>query len=943
MYGLGVNLSSKKCQKKDVMPTMQVHRLNLYILGDITISYGGEDITVQLGKKLCGLVVYICMKDGAVPRSLLAELFWAKKTAKRSSANLRMALSQLRKLIPDVLEVTRQSVAIRASVDALEFQNALAKIQGSNDIASLQSALDRYTGDFLDGFFLSGMAEFETWQLQERTRFNQLYIQNMSYFIGQCLEKKYYQQGIDNALNLLKYDNLHEMAQYQLISLYVASGNRYEAIKQYEAYHAILEAELGVLPEQYITDFFHDIRQGNIEAHPLLSDDTLAMSHLPANNLTTFIGRATLIATVKKQLSQARLLTLLGTAGVGKTRLAIEIASQVRYLFADGVHFVDLTSIKHADDIPYIIWKTLEIPENSTLSLADAVLEFVKNKHMLLILDNFEHVIQDVLFIDKLLTQAFNLKLLITSREPLQLYGENIHQVVPLLGNEAHQLFVERAKALSPYLPFDQDTEEVHALCESLDYLPLAIELAALQIPNNTLHDILQGIKHRFELLVSGLRNLSPRQQSLQVAIDWSYDALSDTERFVFNRLGIFRGGWSVDAVVYLCEPLNHTVVKTTLDNLLQKSLINYSRYELDTKRYDILETLRHYALDKLTGNDEQDAIYEAHARYYQAFVEEVVKNTDETLHQIDIEYDNIRAVLKWGLQTCNPALVIEIGRYLWNFWLYQGQIQDGLYWMQLALEDEKILSAEQRITGLQTLGNLYLFSNQHRLATQCFQQTLTIAYQTENPNLVRRGLCNMALLLTEQSDYDDALELYTKALGIAESLDNMRNMAMILGDMGEVHLRLKQYDDAQDCLLKAMDYGEKTRHIPTVGKALFNLTIVSLEQGDVLQAKQYLEQCMQLAKLYGAELVFNIALVGYAYLALLDEQILLSAQLIGASQAGFERLKVPTLSLNTYRVPMSNLITQLESGLSLDTLDTALNTGRKMKVNDFNLSALVV
>src|SRR5579859_1398963 len=394
------------------------------------------------------------------------------------------------------------------------------------------------------------------------------------------------------------------------------------------------------------------------------------MLRLPAQP-SALIGRATDVARVREQLRRAdvRLLTLVGAAGTGKTRLAIEVAAQAAQDFVDGTWFVDLSPVRDPDLVPSAIAAMLEVREDRDRPLIETLKQHLTQRCALLLLDNFEQVLPAAPYLADLLRACPELKLLVTSRSALHLQWEHELVVHPLavpdlaalpsaagLAEVASvALLLQRTQRIDPEFRLDDDNmREIAEICVRLDGLPLAIELAAARMRIMPPRALLSRLGRRLVVLDSGTQDQPARQRTLRAALDWSYELLSPAEQALFRRLGVFVGGFAIEAVAEVCDPDNSLGIDLVrgVESLADKSLVRYTRADQDP-RFGLLETIRDYALEQLDAQGEAELLRRRHAAYFLGSAE-VVMGQISSAHQavwlriLELEHDNLRAALAW-------------------------------------------------------------------------------------------------------------------------------------------------------------------------------------------------------------------------------------------------------------------------------------------------------
>ena len=447
---------------------------------------------------------------------------------------------------------------------------------------------------------------------------------------------------------------------------------------------------------------------------PPLRSQSHATNNLPTQ-LTSFVGRERELAEVKAKLEDARLLTLIGPGGTGKTRLSIQLGSQLVSNFKDGVWLVEFAPITDPSLVTQTIASTFEIGEVPNVPLKVLLHEFLREKHLLLILDNCEHLVEaSAQVADELLHVAPNIKVIVSSREALGIAGETVYRVPSLslpnqdegtkeavMGFESAQLFVERASAANPKFELtDENASSVAQICSRLDGIPLALELAASRTTFFSAEQIAKRLDDRFKLLTGGSRTALPRQQTLRALIDWSYDLLSEDERALLRRLSVFAGGWTFEAAETIC---NNVDVFEHLPQLVNKSLVTVKDVN-NEPRYHLLETIRQYARDKLLEHGEGEGTRNRHLAYFLEMTEiaspELLKrdNEAEWIKRLSAEYDNIRAAIEWGLST-DPFAALRIISLLSQFLLVTTFAIEGHRWGTAAL---KQVNAQTNLTDEQ-------------------------------------------------------------------------------------------------------------------------------------------------------------------------------------------------------------------------------------------------
>lgn len=542
--------------------------------------------------------------------------------------------------------------------------------------------------------------------------------------------------------------------------------------------------------------------------------------------LTSFVGREKEILQVKRLLLGDRFVTLTGPGGTGKTRLALHIAAELLELFPDGVWLVELASLSDSTLVPQTVAAGLGIRDSSGRPVITLLTDYLRNKELLLILDNCEHLLSACAQLVTTLLQACpHLCILATSREALDIPGEVPFRVpslsipdarqlppLPLLTQyEAMQLFVERAEIIQPgFALTDSNAPAIAQICQRLDGIPLAIELAVARVKVMPVEQVTARLDNRFRLLTGGSRTALPRHQTLRALIDWSYDLLSEAERTLFRRLSVFAGGWTLEAAEAICagEGLEHYEVMDLLTQLVNKSLVIADSETEAQARYRLLETIRQYARERLLEAGGGEEVRDRHLDYYLKFAERSepeLRGPEQVvwLDRLEKEVDNIRAALEWSLDVDVEAGLRMASALLW-FWHIRSGKSEGIDWLERALSaevkerDDALLSpARAMIRGkaLNAVGSLMIMHGNAERARELSEESLRL-HQELGPS-GRQGAAHALWNLAQGTSYHEDLEqaetLAEKSLAlfrevgdkfwVAQCLDHLGSYALIRGD----------------------------------------------------------------------------------------------------------------------------------------------------------------
>ena len=542
-------------------------------------------------------------------------------------------------------------------------------------------------------------------------------------------------------------------------------------------------------PERVVQLCHPDIRN---EFPPLRTFRSIAVHNLPSQP-TSFVGRDAQIDELRTLLAGNRLVSLTGAGGAGKTRLAMEIATRVAADFEDGVWYVDLAPITHPDVVQVAVARGLGLPDQPGQSTIDSLAGFLRNRRMLLVLDNCEHLLEACAsLVSAVMGSCPEVTLLATSREPIRAAGEVTWSVPSLsLEEEATQLFTDRARQVRPsFRVGDDNVGTVAEICARLDGMPLAIELAAARVRALSVTEILDSLHDRFRLLTGGARTAVRRQQTLRASVDWSHALLTEAERVLFRRLAVFLGGFDLEAAQAVAGgvEVERYQILDQLSLLVEKSLVVAENLGGRT-RYRLLETVRQYALEKLGESGESGDVRSRHRDHYtsMAAVLDAPARGDhyQRIEQAEVEMDNLRNAFGWSLETGDVRHALELASWLQPLWLTRGRLAEGLAWFDAALGDEDPDDADMPAERVRALADKSTLAGWIGMpsAVESAKRALTRARELDDPALVVRALtamcCDAIWNLEEGGPY------FAEATRLARELGDLWRLSQILGRQG--------------------------------------------------------------------------------------------------------------------------------------------------------------
>jgi non-specific serine/threonine protein kinase len=614
---------------------------------------------------------------------------------------------------------------------------------------------------------------------------------------------------------------------------------------------------------------------------------TRASGNLPSD-ISPLIGRKQEAEQLLSLLGRTRLLTLAGPGGVGKTRLALLVASEVREVYPDGVWFVELASLSTPQAIPHSIAGALDIPERADFSILHAVLDHLRRRCALLILDNCEHMRDACVGITESLLRACpRLQVLTTSREPLGIIGETVWRVSPLstpgVGKavspdhlpeyEAVQLFVDRARrVLAEFELTLENTPAVASLCSRLDGLPLAIELAAARVSALSVEEIEARLEHRFGLLVTGIRAGVQRHWSLQHALDWSYDLLSVDERRLFERLAIFEDGWTLEAAETVCCGAGIKIerVSVLLSSLVDQSLITVDRQTPKALRYRFLETIRQYARERFSSSGDYIGIQWSHAQFFAGLAEAGDPNLHMTydgawVQQIEREHENIRAALTWCISTDELDLGLRLARSVVPFWYVRGYMSDAWTWVEpLIMATRDRPPTTLRIDVLTRVGGVLRALAWYSRAQACFSEALNDARALNYLRGESAALDGLGVLASQRGDLETAQSHYQEALALAEGFP--LELSAVLIDEGDLAYAEGGLDIARACFERSAHLQREIHNWQGLAVSLARLAKVGVLQGKYEEAHVFCDESVAIRMELGGRRCASISLFVLAH-----------------------------------------------------------------------------
>lgn len=857
--------------------------LTIRLFGPPQVRVNGEPMPHLKTRKGLWLLALLALRHGReVERAWLAGTLWPENQESQSLTYLRQSLSDLRHALgPEAARVCSPSPQrtlclnlTDADVDVVTFDECLKR----GDAPSLEQAVALFGGPLLEGCA-------EEWVLLEREAREQAYLGALETLAEQAAGGGNAPAAVHHLRLLLTADPLRESACRALMQALAATRDYAAVTHAYRGLRLLLRQELSAEPEAETRALFDRLRAEGRQRAAAAPPERQAAAppqaaaspfcHLP-RPLSDFIGREREVEETKRCLAQARLVTLTGFGGVGKTRLALRAASEVVDEFPDGVFFTDLAPLSDPVLVPKAVAHALKAPEKGGRDLTETLSEHLQTRRLLLILDNCEHVLQaSAQLADTLLRNCPDLRILATSRQHLGITGETERRVPPLalpdlerlpcgekdvafllMDSEAVRLFVERARRVRPNLRLDEATlRTIAQVCVCLDGIPLAIELAAARMSVLSPDHLAARLSDRFHLLTGGSRTALPRQRTLRATIDWSYDLLSDEEKTLFRRLSVFAGGWTLPAAESVCagDGLEDWEVLDGLAGLAERSLV-VAEPDGGGFRYRLLETIRQYAAQKLAQTDEEARLRKRHHNYFLALAEEAVPHLAGAqqatwLERLEKERGNLSEVLR----RCDAESKLRLAAALWRYWFIRSDFSEGRYWLEEALDQNTAATTTRaRGTALYGAGNLAGQQGDFTTATRFLHEAVTVLEKAGDRHGMALALNSLGAMAREQGNFAAAGHLLEQSLSHLRALNEPRGLAHALGNLGSVALAQGELERAQPLFAESLRLLQAQGAEQAAALCLNNLAVMALGQHRYTEARLYHQQGLEIHRRLG-------------------------------------------------------------------------------------------
>ena len=875
--------------------------LTITLFGPMQVRIHDRPLPHLRSRKALWLLALLALRHGLpVEREWLAGTLWPDTDQSQASTYLSVILSELRRALGDqsahLQSPSRRTLSLAlegANIDVVSFDAAIL----SKKPEGLKQAVALYRAPLLEDCA-------EEWVGQERNIREQDCLLALQILADVALAAGDPAAAIDYCRRAVSLDPWREGARRGWMEALAKSGDRNAALQVYREYVEWLHTDPSAVPDEETSALYHRLRTEARRASAVTAAEPSVNTTLPRSvrgylphPLTDLIGCEDERIKVAAKLRGSRLVTLTGPGGIGKTRLAIEVANEILQdgtAYPDGVWLVALELLSEGRLVVAQVASVLGLREEPGRSWLESLTDYLRTKRLLLVLDNCEHLVEASAQVSAhLLRECSTVRILATSREALGITGENVLQVpalpVPdtahlppdtatllqvLMRYESVELFVERAQAVQKaFAPTRSNAMAVAQVCSQLEGIPLAIELAAARVRALTVEQIAERLDDHLNLLIGRNRAAQSRQQTLRATLDWSYALLSQVERSLLGRVSVFAGGWTLEAAERVCsgEDIKASQILDLLASLVDKSLVVFGGQQHEAGgRYYLLEMVRQYAAENLHASGEAEAVKRRHQEWYLTFAEqaEPALRTGEQemwLMRLESEHGNIRAALAWSLKTgiegdkkgeqAQPftPLLLRFCSALQPFWHTRAHLAEGRTWCQRALQAE---GAQERTAlrakVLNRAGILAYMQGDYTSARAYFEGSLQIEREIGNRSGIAASLNSLGNLANNRGDYVAARAYHEESLQIEREIGNRSGIAASLNNVGNVVSNQGDYVAARAYFEESLQIEREIGNRSDIASTLNNLGVLALHQGDYAVTQARYEESLAIRREIG-------------------------------------------------------------------------------------------
>jgi predicted ATPase/DNA-binding SARP family transcriptional activator len=869
-------------------------RVALSLLGPVQVSVDGATVKSFPYDKVIALLAFLVVEAGRPQRrETLAALLWPENDPAAARHSLSQALFRLRGLLADsadqpLVSVTRHTVQLSLAAehwaDVIAFRALLdrrARHQHpvgqlcSECAGGLRQAVELYRGDFLEQLSLPDAIDFDEWVLPRRTVFRDQVLNALDELIDYHDRRDELREAASCARRQVALDPYREESQRRLMSLLARSGERSAALLHYERYRQILRDELDIEPDAAMTSLVQRIRESGEGS----TETPRTTSHLPRRYrlpvpLTPFVGRRTEIARLTEHLfdAKARLTTLVGPGGIGKTRLALQTAATANDSFADGACLVPLAGAPKGSRLAPAIADALALQLRSSGSPREQLLDFLHDRELLLVLDNFEHLLDEAVLVSHLLERAPGLQVVVTSRERLRLQAESVFDVegldVPpdrdtesLESYGAVELFIQSARRVrSSFNPDPAELQSVGLICRLVEGMPLAIELAAAWVPVLSCAEIAAEIAKGLDLLTSEIQDLPERHRSIRQVFDRSWQMLSPFDQDVFKRLSVFHGGFRREAAERIAGR-----ALPSLTTLVSKSLL----YRNARGRYEIHELLRQYAEEQLGRTPDLALdVRDQHATYYLSLLAQSAGalqsgQHDAVLPGLSAEIDNVRAGWQWAARRANAPAIATAMHGMWLFGEVTGRYAEteSVFAEAIrALETAAVHDPDDEPSRALTLARLLASRGWYvyrlggvDLADSLLDRAIDRLRRLDSPRDLGLALNFRAMGAHARQDDLGEQQYLAESIELLSRAGERWGLAYSINDLGLVRYRLGDAPEARRLCQQSLELFADSGDKRGTAYALRNVGVITFGLDDLAAARRCLTECLVIWRSLGS------------------------------------------------------------------------------------------
>jgi predicted ATPase/DNA-binding SARP family transcriptional activator len=920
---------------------MAAARTQFSLLGPLSVSSDGAPIALGGQKRRALLAVLLLEANQIVSRDRLIDALWGEDPPETARNTIQVYISQLRKLLPDgALETAPPGyrLVIEAdTVDLFEFmrlseegRTALRAADAAGAADALRAALALWRGAPLADLPWEPFAQAEIVRLEE------LRLAALEDRIEADLALGRHGQLVGELERLVAEQPFRERLREQLMLALYRSGRQADALAVYQRARRTLVDELGIEPGESVRQLERAILAHDPALNvPQAGPTSPRRAPTPPTPLLGREGELAALADLVRR-DDARLVTLTGTGGIGKTRLALELVRRLAPEFRHGSAVASIATLREPTLLAGKILEALGIPEVGPNAEEEAM-RVLADSELLLLIDNFEQVLPAAGSIARLLESAPALKVIVTSRAPLRVAAEREFPVPPLADDEAAELFIARAQAADPSFALsERNAGAVADICARLEGLPLAIELAAARTNLLPPVALLSRLGNRLELLTGGRRDAPQHQQTLRMTLDWSYDLLEPDAQRLFARLGVFAGGCTLASAEAVCG--GEGSVLEGLSALVDESLVRQRETFAGEPRFSMLEIVREYALERLSASGDGDETRRRHLEHFVSFAEEAepkLADRDQIawFDRLEDEHDNLRAALAFALASDDPSSALRLAVGVRRFWQIHGYLVEGRQALESALAATPDVPSELRANALNMSGILAGEQGEFDAARVSFKSALEDAHAVGATRVISSALVNLGNLAFFGGELDAARDLYKESIEYFASLDDIRGQALAKENVGLMALTAGDVPEAVTWLTAALELAREVGDDREIGAASRSLAAAMIELGDSARATSLLAESLALARELGEPHGIAVCLDTFAGLAATADEVERAATLFGASDAA--RASIGAKRQPDHQILYDRWLARTLARLDTKTYATHYENGRALTLDE--------